>query len=333
MGIGLRIVKSTIDLHHGKINIKSREGEGSIFTISLPEGNEHYSIDEYEIESIENGIVDSKDEIITSKPLFDEDNSTKAKLLIIEDNEELRSYICSLFAKDYSLIEAKNGEEGVKLAINHIPDVIISDIMMPIKDGFACCREIRKEPSTSHIPILMLTAKAEDSDKLLASNIGVDNFISKPFNPQILKSRIENLILQRKRLKRIYTKVLMLEKGEGSDKQNNFIKQVMQVIETNLNDAEFSVKQLAECLNMSQPTLYRKLKPHTELSAIDVIRSMRMCKAASLLLENKYSVQEIAEHVGYIDIRTLRKHFSKQFGVSPSKFTKDIYETSDTSII
>ena len=158
---------------------------------------------------------------------------------------------------------------------------------------------------------------------------GIDDFITKPFNPQILKSRVENLIIQRQRLKRIYTKVIMMEKEEENGIQNDFIKQVMQVIEVNLTDAEFSVKQLAEYLNISQPTLYRKLKPHTELSAIDIIRSMRMCKAASLLLENKYSVQEIAECVGYIDIRSLRKHFTKQFGVSPSKFTKDIYETSD----
>ena len=329
MGIGLRIVKSTINLHHGKIKLRSKEGEGSIFTIYIPEGKEHFLDYEYEIAKRKVNTFNKQESIHTNRTIAQNTNSSQNKLLIIEDNEELRSYMCSLFVNEYILIEATNGEEGVEMAIRHVPDIIISDIMMPLKDGFTCCKEIREEPTTTHIPILMLTAKAEDSDRLIASNIGVDGYITKPFNPQILKSRVENLIIQRKRLKRIYTKVLMLNIEDESEEKNSFVKQVMQVIEVNLSKTEFSVKQLSEGLNMSQPTLYRKLKPHTELSAIDMIRSMRMCKAASLLLENRYSVQEIAEHVGYIDIRTLRKHFTKQFGVSPSKFTKDIYESSN----
>ena len=147
----------------------------------------------------------------------------------------------------------------------------------------------------------------------------------KPFNPEILKSRVESLILQRERLKRIYTKALMLKQketkqGEAEEAADDFMKGVIHVIEANLANENFNVKMLAEQLNMSQPTLYRKIKQRSELAAIDMIRSVRMSKAASLIMENRYSIQEIAEMVGYSDTRTLRKHFTEQFGVSPSKY-------------
>ena len=209
--------------------------------------------------------------------------------------------------------------------MSKIPDLVISDIMMPVKDGFTCCRELREQPRTAHIPILMLTAKAEDADVLQASKIGVDDYMMKPFNPEVLKAKVRNLILQRERLKRIYTKALMLKQketkqGEAEEVADDFMKGVIQVIEANLADENFNVKILAEQLNMSQPTLYRKIKQRSELAAIDIIRSIRMSKAASLIMENRYSIQEIAEMVGYSDTRTLRKHFTEQFGVSPSKY-------------
>lgn len=217
-------------------------------------------------------------------------------------------------------------EEMVDVAMSKIPDLIISDIMMPVKDGFTCCRELREQPRTAHIPILMLTAKAEDADVLQASKIGVDDYMMKPFNPEVLKAKVRNLILQRERLKRIYTKTLMLKQQEsepetdGNNAPDDFIQQIIHVIEANLANENFNVKMLAEQLNMSQPTLYRKIKQRSELSAIDMIRSVRMSKAASLIMENRYSIQEIAEMVGYSDTRTLRKHFTEQFGVSPSKY-------------
>lgn len=210
--------------------------------------------------------------------------------------------------------------------MSKIPDLIISDIMMPVKDGFTCCRELREQPRTAHIPILMLTAKAEDADVLQASKIGVDDYMMKPFNPEVLKAKVRNLILQRERLKRIYTKTLMLKQQEsepetdGNNAPDDFIQQIIHVIEANLANENFNVKMLADQLNMSQPTLYRKIKQRSELAAIDMIRSVRMGKAASLIMENRYSIQEIAEMVGYSDTRTLRKHFTEQFGVSPSKY-------------
>lgn len=173
----------------------------------------------------------------------------------------------------------------------------------------------------------MLTAKAEDVDLLKATQLGIDDYITKPFNPQVLISKVTSLIKQRKRLKRIYTQTLMLAKHEGTnsadtgiDAENEFLKSVIQTIEANISNENFNVKMMAEQLNMSQPTLYRKLKEVSKLTAIDMIRSMRMSKVAALILERKYTIQEIAEKVGYNDPRTLRKHFSEQFGITPSQF-------------
>lgn len=188
---------------------------------------------------------------------------------------------------------------------------------MPVKDGFACCREIRERQETAHIPILMLTTKAEDADVLQGSYSGADDYMMKPFNPEVLKAKVENLILQRERLKRIYTKALMLKRESVEDEEadDEFIQKLIHVVEKNLSNENFNVKMLVEQLHMSQPTLYRKVKQRSELSVVDMIRSVRVSKAASLIMENRYSIQEISEKVGFSDARTLRKHFTEQFGV------------------
>lgn len=326
VGIGLRIVKNTMDLHHGTVTLDSCLGKGSIFTLLIPEGNAHFSKDQYEIiatpEMEENPLWFP---VVQAQDQEEKSSNRKNSLLIIEDNEEIRHYVYTLFCNNYAVYEAADGDEGVRIATDKLPDLIISDIMMPVKDGFICCKELREQPRTAHIPILMLTAKAEDADVLQASRIGVDDYMMKPFNPEILKSKVQNLIVQRERLKRIYTKTLMLKQQESGhvtdgNAPNDFIQQIIQVIEANLSNENFNVKMLADQLNMSQPTLYRKIKQRSELAAIEMIRSVRMGKAASLIMENRYSMQEIAEMVGYSDTRTLRKHFTEQFGVSPSKY-------------
>ena len=322
VGIGLRIVKNTMDLHHGLVTLDSSPGEGSVFTLLIPEGNEHFTGDAYEIVTCSSvsagGVEPAQSPVIAGQQA---EPGTRKSLLIVEDNPDVRDYIRSLFVQKYTVLEAKDGEEGVQMAAENLPDLIISDVMMPVKDGFACCREIRARQETAHIPILMLTAKAEDADVLQGSRSGADDYMMKPFNPEILKAKVENLILQRERLKRIYTKALMLkQEPDGEGTEDLFMQQVINIVEANISDEAFSVKALADQLNMSQPTLYRKLKQHSELAAVDIIRSIRVSKAASLIMENRYSIQEISEMVGFNDVRTLRKHFTGQFGVSPSKY-------------
>lgn len=324
IGVGLRIVKNTMDLHHGLVTLDSVPGEGSVFTLFIPQGKDHFIEDTYDM--VESSSIGSRssNHVLLNKSVASEaaeGQEKKMSLLLVEDNSDMRQYIRSLFVHQYVVLEAGDGEEGVRVAIEKLPDLIISDVMMPVKDGFACCREIRSNQETSHIPILMLTAKAEDADVLQGSRCGADDYMMKPFNPEILKAKVESLILQRERLKRIYTKALMLkQESADGEKENLFMQQVINIVEANLSDENFNVKALAGQLNMSQPTLYRKLKQHSKLAAVDVIRSIRISKAASLVMENRYSIQEVSEMVGYADARTLRKHFTEQFGVSPSKY-------------
>lgn len=326
IGIGLHIVKNTMDLHHGLVTLESVPGEGSTFVLYIPEGKEHFLKDTCEWVDCQREEVEQSSGLKTELFLQTSENemqnvAAKKSLLIIEDNEDVREYIRSLFISKYTVYETGNGEEGVHMAKEKLPDLIISDVMMPVKDGFTCCEEIRSQQETAHIPILMLTAKAEDADILQSARSGADDYMMKPFNPEILKAKVDNLILQREQLKRIYTKALMLkQKSEEGEQEDTFLLQLIHVIEANIPNENFNVKMLAEQLNMSQPTLYRKVKQRSDLSVIDMIRSIRISKAASLILEKQYSIQEITEMVGYSDTRTLRKHFTEHFGVSPSKY-------------
>lgn len=330
VGIGLRIVKNTMDMHHGTVDLQSELGKGSCFSLNFPEGKAHFADDNCEETVYEPMDNNAKPESPENGPAVPEqtnreENASAAKhktaLLIVEDNPDIRQYIVSLFQNKYTVLEAADGEEGVQQATKHLPDLIISDIMMPVKDGFACCKEIREQVETAHIPILMLTAKAEDADIIRGTRLGVDDYMMKPFNPEILKAKVENLILRREHLKRIYTKSLMLKQTtRKTEEEDDFMQKVINVIEANLANEDFNVQMLAEQLNMSQPTLYRKIKERSELSIIKVIRSVRMSKAASLIMEHKYSLQEISEMVGFNDPNTFRKHFTEQFGVLPSKY-------------
>lgn len=319
VGIGLRIVKNTMDLHHGKVTFESIESEGSTFHLYFPKGKEHYAQDK--VEWAETPRTPAKEEdIIVEIDKNRSANSLKATLLIIEDNEEIRNYMSSLFNKKYQVLEAQNGEEGIQMAKGKLPDLIISDIIMPVMDGFVCCKEIKSYLPTAHIPVILLTAKAEDADRMHGSLQGADDYIMKPFNPELLRVRVESLIAQRNQLKRIYTKALMLKETSENNITNDFIERIISTVETNLSNPSFSIKTIAENMNMSQPTLYRKLKQHTDLSIAEVIRNVRISKAASLILTQKYSIQEVAEMVGFNDLPTFRKYFVKQFGVPPSHY-------------
>ena len=318
IGIGMRIVKNIVDLHHGYIKVDDAPGGGTVFSLYIPEGNAHFNDGAGEASPVSGPSAGQLPEISAGT------DAEKRRLLVIDDNADIRRYICNLFSAQYRTDEAENGEEGLRRANEHIPDFIICDIMMPVMDGLECCRALKEDPRTASVPILMLTAKSEDADAIRALRIGADDYMMKPFNPEMLKMKVTSLLRQRERLKRLYAGTLRLkhEEEKGGEAEDYFLKQVLQVIEANLADENFNVKSLADALHMSQPTLYRKIKQRSQLNAIDMIRSVRMSKAATLILENRYSLQEVAELVGYSDVRTLRKHFIAQFGVPPSKYAE-----------
>ena len=341
IGLGLHIVKHTMGLHHGFVTLTSRVGEGSRFVLHIPVGLSHFVPGEYEMvpDPVKGDLLEEctteerpMEEVIAEKNETMEETVNRVKnnkefLLIIEDHDEMREYLCSLFKEDYNVIEAGNGEEGVAMADKYIPKLIISDIMMPVKDGFECSREIRENKRTFHIPVIFLTAKAEDADRLKSLQIGVDDYIMKPFNPELLKEKVKALIEQRDLLRKLYAKTLMLDEEvleSSEDVQDVFMPKMLQIIEENLSNRNFTIKVLTDKLNMSQPTLYRKVKQKTGLSIIEVIHGVRMSKAASIIMSRRYSsLTEVAEMVGYDSMISFRKQFVAQFGVLPSKYMEE----------
>lgn len=224
---------------------------------------------------------------------------------------------------------AENGEEGLKLARRELPDLIITDVMMPMMDGFECCKRIKEDLKTCHIPIIVLTALMGDENIVKGIELGADDYLTKPFNPEILKIKVKRLIKSRQELKHIYSKLLtpavvtQVEEEIKEEAEDPFIAQIIQIVEKNLQNPEFSVKKLSEMLNMSQPTLYRRVKLLTNFTIIEFVRGVRLKRSAELLKSRQYNVQEVAEMVGYNDIPTFRKHFIDFYGTTPSTFGRD----------
>lgn len=339
VGVGLKIVKHIVEMHHGHVDVESRPGEGTQFSMYLPEGKTHFEDDDCQWE----GMAEADDAAHTPDkmpnsvltPVLDAGEqqsretrtAARATVLVIEDNADMRRYLRNLMQKHYRVLEAENGAEGLQTAIEQTPDLVLSDVMMPVMDGFSCCTELRRHKETAHIPILLLTAKADDKDSVEASHRGADDYLRKPFNPEVLLAKVDHLLDMRRRLKQIYTRTLLHTSSasagnpEGGDSE--FMQQLLACIERNAGDPDFNVKVLATELHVSQATLYRKLKQHTGLSAVELIRNIRMTQAAFLLMETSLPVTEVAERVGFNDLPTFRKHFTEMFGVSPSKYAQE----------
>ena len=236
------------------------------------------------------------------------------------------------------IVIAADGVEALQLIKSHTPDIIVSDVMMPRMNGYELCKNIKEDITISHIPIILLTALVGDEDVVKGIELGADDYILKPFNPEILRTKVKRLIKSRVELKQIYTKLLMPSINAIGDIQEEndiaikiedpFVTQILKIINDNLQNQEFNVKKLAEMLNMSQPTLYRRVKQLTNFTIIELVRGVRLKRSAELLRTKKYSVQEVAEMVGYNDIPTFRKHFVDFYGTTPSTFNSK-EETED----
>lgn len=341
VGVGLKIVKHIVEMHHGRVTVDSEPGKGSLFCVYLPEGKSHFSEDDCtweesaeaavapEVSSVVPELIFPATSACTAEAKEEKLSASRQTVLVIEDNTDMRHYLCELLRKQYRVLEAENGEEGLHIAVDQVPDLVLSDVMMPVMDGFTCCAELRKRKETAHIPILMLTAKAEDRDSVEASRRGADDYLRKPFNPEVLLAKVAHLLDMRRRLKQIYTRTLLHASSAASassekpEEEDEFMKKVWASIEANVSNPDFNVKVLSGELHMSLATLYRKLKQHTDLSAVELIRHIRMTKAALLLMETSLSVTEVAERVGFNDLPTFRKHFTDMFGVSPSKYAEN----------
>ena len=335
--LALDVMKEMAAVHGGDIKIERVKDVGTTVVLSIPLGKEHFAGNEHvafvEPEKIilDKEIVDAISALPEERklPVREEEapEDKKHTLLIIEDYAAIRLYLRVLFSSVYNVLMAENGEEGVQLARSEMPDLIIMDIMMPKMDGFECCRILKEDLNTCHIPIILLTALSEEEDIKKGIELGADEYIYKPFNPEILRLKVSNLIKNRMDLKRAYAKLLMpadVDNGQEDvsemNAQDPFIEQILELANQNLRNPGFSVKWLAEELNMSQATLYRRIKQLTDFSLVELIRGVRLKRAAELLRTKKYSVQDVAEMVGYNDVPTFRKHFVDFYGTTPSTF-------------
>jgi signal transduction histidine kinase/DNA-binding response OmpR family regulator len=331
-GIGLSLTKDLIELHKGKIEVESEEGRGTIFRLIFPLGKDHLHPDEIceeelEIDNYELKESDGFDHYFRHKSYTtDEMESTgKPVLLIVEDNPDVRKYISMILGDYYQIIEAEDGDEGLKKSIDKIPDLIISDIMMPKMDGFKMCTILKSDERTSHIPIIMLTAKATVEDKISGLELGADSYIMKPFDALELKARIKNLLEQRNRLHDHFRKYGLVDSEitTFTPADQMFLRKAVDLISKHISDPQFSVQLLSENLGMSRSLLVKKTEALFGDPPVELIRRIRLNKALKLLERKVGNVSEIAIEVGFNNPSYFAECFKKQFGVTPSQFQQN----------
>ena len=348
-GIGLALTKELVDLHQGFINVSSKFGEGSEFTIELPPGKDHLNEDEIVKEVDEESVLSEKiqeqmkmieaDYTLFSKSIHIEDSfeeipdEDKMIILVVEDNEDVRDYIKDSLGNEFVYEEAANGEQGVRKAEKMIPDLIISDIKMPKMDGNQMTKILKNDEKTSHIPIILLTGKSGQESKLEGLETGADDYLTKPFDTKELQVRIRNLINSRRKLQEKYgnrdffvpkrdeenlSRLGEVKAGKLSSLEEKFMGKVLEVIENHLSEEEFSIEQFGNEVGMSRVQLHRKLKALSGKSASHYLRSVRLSKAKKMIEEQKGNVSEIAYSVGFSSPQYFTRCFKEEFGYPPS---------------
>jgi CheY-like chemotaxis protein/AraC-like DNA-binding protein len=319
-GIGLEVVKSFIDLHMGLIEVRSEQKKGTEFKIKLPLGNKHLNLSKSNFNS---KINDEIYEQINNSEVDEEISSVKVNkktVLIVEDNSELRNYLKNELKDDYKVRMAINGKEGLQMAIKFIPDIIISDVMMPIMDGFEMCSNIKKDLRISHIPVLMLTAKGMQIDRVKGIDSGADVYLNKPFNMNVLKSHLSQLINSRQILfNKYYNGVSDKELMNTNSLDKQFITNILEYINQNINDPALNVENLADELLISRSKLYRKIKVLTGNTANEFIKKIRLEKAKQFLESTDYSISEISFKVGFSSPSYFTKCYKTLFGRLPTE--------------
>lgn len=331
-GIGLELVQSFVQLHKGKIEVESEEGEGTKFKIFFPLGKEHLKSSEFTVtsqlnsenESTEQPVDESLMGIQNSKHFQVDDKKT---VLIVEDNIELRNYLKSKLRANYIVVEAENGNTGLKMALKGIPDIIITDIIMPEMDGFEFCTKIKADLKTSHIPVLMLTAKAMSSEKVKGIDSGADAYLTKPFEMKVLRSYLKRLIESRQMFLEQNindkNKITLLKNTTSIDK--TFMQKVLDYINENIGESELNVEHLADDMSLSRSQLYRKIKAITGMTANELIRKIRLERAKKMIENGSESISEVGFKVGFSSPSYFSKCFKTEFGMLPTEL-KTIHE-------
>lgn len=329
-GIGLSLVKELVELHHGTISVSSKPGQGTCFSVYLQAGKEHYlegSV-EWIVTDFENKGVFLQEPV--REILIKEDKST---LLLVEDNVELRTFIRNTFAEQFNLLEASDGEEGLNLAIANIPEIIITDLMMLRMDGLTMIKELRKNLNTSHITIIMLTAKADQESEFMAIDEGADAYITKPFSLSYLQAQVNNLLKRRIQLQEYYNQHLLHKKSEEpefkpertfSSNDKKFMDDLVEFLNENIDNSELLVDDLVGNFHMSRSVFFKKLKVLTGLSPVEFIREIRMKRAAELIKDDEHNMAQIAYMVGFSDPHYFSKCFKLVYNMTPTEYKSTV---------
>lgn len=339
-GIGLALVKSFVELHHGEARVESEPGKGSDFIVVIPRKQEGDSqVIHNDVDIVDNSTnasaSDSKNVVDESVLQYIDDgdrsrgkvqqlvseNTNRPTVLVIDDNTDIRQYERTLLQDEYVVLEAADGKEGLAVALKEVPDLVICDVMMPVMDGLEFTKQLKTNTATSHIPVIMLTAKNLEEHRAEGYEHGADSYITKPFHSKVLLARIENLLRQRQLLKNLYqgTKEAEKEISEAhlEDRDKQFLKQLQAIIQKNLSDSEFGVEDMGQQIGLSRVQLYRKVKAMTGSSVVDLLRKARLAKARRLLETRSMSVSEVAYEVGFSAPSYFTKCFKEEYGMLP----------------
>ncbi len=327
-GLGMALAKELTELHHGHITVDSKEGKGTTFTVWLPLGKAHLSKkeirDHVKVELPERVALDqlTDREVVEEKTIPVDANSNNPLLLVVEDNTDMRHYILNILEAHYQVREAKNGQEGIVMARELLPDLIISDVMMPEMDGYQLCQQLKTDELTSHIPIILLTAKADQKSKLSGLEIGADDYLYKPFDGDELRLIVRNRIAERQKMREHYSRQMILEPQSVlvASVDQQFLQRVVQIVEDHMADTSFGIDVFTREVGMSRAQLFRKLKALTDYTPGDFIRVRRLHRAAELLRQGAGNIAEVAFQTGFQDPSYFTKCFQKQFKQTPSEF-------------
>ena len=336
-GIGLMLVYKLVRLHKGKIQIQSTEHQGTCVQVTFPKGNSHLHkakfLSPQAPDRYSEAIMPHDTSEISASMEISQTNNSLQHILIVEDNDDLRNYLVNMFKTGYNVQSCPNGKEALVIMREFNPAIIISDIMMPEMGGDEFCSVIKNDLEMSHIPIILLTALGDEKNMLEGLEIGADAYITKPFSVGILKATVKNILANRALLRQVYNSIEDKEQNLPTNCTNNldwkFIASVKECIKNNMENADFNVDMLSSLHHMSRTSFFNKLKALTGYAPADYIRMIRLQHAAQLLKQNKYTITEIADMVGFSDAKYFREVFKKYYNVSPSKFNKQQEEPVD----
>lgn len=326
-GIGLTLTKNLVELHHGFIEVKSEPGIQTTFALTIPVNREAYSERELYLPDFRDELKpDQSESILSSESLIEEHNQTgKPELLIVEDNNDLMNYLVAELSKDYRILSAANGTEGLNIAQNKIPDLILTDVMMPEIGGIELCRKLKEDIRTSHIPVILLTAKTTVDEQIQGLESGADIYITKPFNIKLLHTQIKQLIANRQQLYSKFSSDVHIMPGQYAKNKidEEFLENIIQFITDHITDSQLGVEMISEHINLSRGQVYKKIKAITGQSAVEFIRNIRLKQAVKLMETRKYSLSEIAYQTGFASPSYFTRSFKEQYGKAPSDYLKE----------